>query len=145
VVDDDLPAAIGVLEDEREEAFGIAAVLFAAFEVIFSDDNGEVLVERVDLEIGVDKGSHGGFAWVVMLVLFDKAVKSTKYLVSDEEGVGRIFETLHKSDEIAVIPCVLLCNEDFDDVEFLPGGGVERVRLLSREQGGHEECETKGY
>ena len=88
VVDDDLPAVIGVFEDQGEEAFGDAAVFLAAVEVVFADDDCEVLVEGMDLEVGVAQGAHRGSVGVVVLVLVDEAGESTEDLVGDEKVSG---------------------------------------------------------
>ena len=90
VVKDDLPAVVGVFEDEGEETFGAAAVFFAAIEVVFANNDGEVFVEGVDLEVGVGEGAHGGFAGVVVFVLVDEAGEAAEDLVGDEERVGRV-------------------------------------------------------
>jgi len=154
VIDDDLPAIVCVLEDEGEEAFCIAAIFFASFEAVFSRDDGEVLVERVDLEVGEGEGAHGGSAGIVALVLVEQAGESAEDLVGDEEGVGRVFESADVSGEVAFVPGVLLGEEDLDDVQLLARGSVERVRLLRGEEGGEEqsdaesgetERETKGH
>ena len=119
MIDDDLPAVVCVFEDEREEAFCIAALFFAAFEAIFSGDDGEVLVERMDLEVGEAESAHGGSGGVVALVLVEQAGEAAEDLVGDEEGVGRIFEAVDVTGEVAFVPGVFLGEEDLDDVEFL--------------------------
>ena len=134
VVDDDLPAVVGIFEDEGEEAFGVAAVFFAAFEVVFADNDSEVFVERMDLEVGVVEGAHGGFVGVVVLVLVEQAGEAAGDLVGDEEGVGGVFVAAGEAGEVALVPGVLLGDQDLDDVEFLARGGVERVRLLCVEE-----------
>jgi hypothetical protein len=73
VVDDDLPAFVGLFEDEGEQAFGVAAVFFAAFELVFADADGAAAVEGVDFEIGAGEGSHGGFGGVVVVVLLGES------------------------------------------------------------------------
>lgn len=143
MVDDDLPSVVGVLEDQGEKAFGTAAVFFCTFEAVFAEDDCEVFVEGMDLEVGVGEGSHGGSARIITLVLFDKTGKATEDLMGDKESVRRVFEALYKSCEVAVVPCVFLSDEDLDDVEFLPGGGMQWVGLLSREKDGCEQRETK--
>ena len=127
MIDDDFPAVVCVLEDEGEEAFGVAALFFAAFEAVFSGDDGEVLVERMDFEVGEAESSHGGFVGVVVLVLVEQAGEAAEDLVGDEEGVGRVFEAVDVAGEVAFVPGVLLGEEDLDDVELLARGGVERV------------------
>ena len=149
MIDDDFPAVVCVFEDEREEAFRIAAVFFASFQAIFSGDDGEVFVERMHLKIGKTEGTHGGSGGVIALVLLEQAGKTTEDLVGDEEGVGRVFESVDVAGEVAFIPGVLLGKEHFDDVELLARGGVERVRLLCGEEGWCDEseaesCETEG-
>ncbi len=136
MVDDDLPAVVCVFEDEREKAFCVAAILLAALDVVFAQDNGKVLVERMNLEVGVGEGSHGCFGGVVVLVLVDHAREAAEDLVSDEEGIGRVFESAGEGDEVTFIPGVFLGDQDLDDVEFLTGGGVKRVRFLRGEEGG---------
>ena len=130
VVDDDLPSVVGVLEDERKEAVGIAAILLVAVKVIPPDDHGEVLVERVDLEVGVGEGAHGAPVGIVMLVLIDKAGESAKDLMSDKEGVGRVLVAAGEGGEVALVPGVLLGDKDLNDAELLLGSGVERVWFL---------------
>jgi len=144
VIYDDLPAIVGVFEDEGEESFSVSAVFFAAFEMIFADDHGEVFIERVDFEVSVGEGTHGGLARVVVLVLVDEAGEATEDLMGDEEGVGRVFVAAGEGVEVAVIPGVLLREEDLDDVEFLASCGVERVWILRCEEGGGKEGEAEG-
>jgi hypothetical protein len=143
VIDDDLPAVVGVLEDEREEAICIAAIFFAPFEAIFSGDDGEVLVEGMDLQIGEGERPHGGSAGVVTLVLVEQAGVAAEDLASDEECVGRVFESADVADEIAFIPGVLLGQEDLDDIKLLARGGVERVWLLRGEEGGEKQSDAE--
>ena len=143
MVEDDLPAVVGVFEDEGEEAFGVAAVFFAALEAVFADDDGEVFVERVDLEVGVGEGAHGGFARVVVFVLVEQAGEAAEDLVSDEEGVGRVLVSLGEAGEVALVPGVLLRKKDLDDVELLPGGGVEGVGLLREDKSRRQEGEDE--
>ncbi len=133
MIDDDFPAIVSVLEDEREQAFCVAAIFFASFEAIFSGDDGEVFVERVNLEVGEAEGPHGGFAGVVALVLVKQAGEAAENLVGDEESVGRVFEPVDGAGEVAFVPGVLLGEEDLDDVELLARGGVERVLLRGEE------------
>ena len=129
MVDDDLPAVVRIFEDEGEEAFNVAAVLFAALEMVFADDDGKVFVERMNLEVGVGKGAHRGFARVIVLVLIEQAGEAAEDLVGDEEGVGRVLEAAGEGGEVALVPGVLLGDEDLDDVELLAGRGVERIWL----------------
>ena len=148
MIHDDLPAVVGVLEDEGEEAFCIAALFFAAFEAIFSGDNGEVLVERMDLEVGEAESPHGGSGGIVALVLVEQAGEAAEDLVGDEEGVWRVFEPVNVAGEVAFVPGVLLGEEDLDDVELLARSGVERVGLLRGQQhrgveGEAESCEAE--
>ena len=96
VVDDDLPAVVGVFKDEGEEAFGDAAVFLAALEMVFADDDGEVLIERMDLEVGVGEGAHRGLVGVVVLVLVEQAGKAAGDLVGDDEGVRRVLEAARR-------------------------------------------------
>ena len=138
MVDDDLPALVGFFEDEREETFYVAAVLFAAVELILADADGEFFVEAVDFEVSEGEGAHGGFIGVVVLVLFDEAGVAAVDLAGDEEGVGGVFVGLGKGVYVAAVPGGLLGEEDFDDVELYAGGGVEvrggvlRVRWVLR-------------
>jgi len=148
VIDDDLPAVVGVLEDEREEAFGVAAISFAPFQAVFSRDDGEVFVERMDFEVGEGEGPHGGSVGVVVLVFVEQAGEAAEDLVGDEEGVGRVFESADVAGEVAFVPGVLLGEEDLDDVELLARGGVEGVGLLRGEEDGEkqhkaESCEAE--
>ena len=53
VVNDDLPAFVGIFQDEGEQAFGDATVFLAALEMVFADDDGEVLIEGMDLKVRV--------------------------------------------------------------------------------------------
>ena len=125
VVDYDLPALVGFFEDEGEDSFYVAAVLFAAVELVFADADGEFFVEAVDFEIGEGEGTHGGFVGVVVLVLFDEAFVSAGDLVGDEEGVGGVFVGLGEAVDVAAVPGGLLGEQDLDDVELYAGGGVE--------------------
>ena len=138
VVDDNLPALVGFFEDEGEEAFRVAAIFFAAVELIFADADGELFVESVDLELREGEGAHGGLAGVVVAVLFDEAGEAVVDVVGEEDGVGRVLVGVGEGLDVAAIPGGLLCDEDFDDVELLAGGGVEvrggvlRVRWVLR-------------
>src|ERR1700749_4307154 len=125
MVEADLPAVIGVFDDEGEEAFGVSAVLFAAFETIFAEDDGEGFVERMNLKGGVGEGAHGGPGGVVALVFVDEAGESAEDLVGDEERVGRVFEAACEGGEISLVPGVLLGDENLDDVQLLAAGSVE--------------------
>jgi len=102
----------------------------------------------MNLEVGEAESAHGGSGRVVALVLVEQAGEATEYLVSDEEGIGRVFESADVAGEVAFVPGVFLGEEDLDDVELLARGGVERVRLLSGEdgwcdEGEAESCEAK--
>ena len=108
MVDDDLPAVVGIFEDEGEESFGVAAVFLAAFEVVFADDDGEVFVEGMDLKVGVGERAHGGSVGVVAFVLVEQAGEAAEDLVGDKEGVGRVFEAAGEGGEVALVPGVLL-------------------------------------
>ena len=139
MIEDDLPAVVGVFDDEGEEAFDVAAVFPTALEVVFAEDDGEVLVERVDLEVGVGESAHGGLGGVVTLVFIEQTSEAAEDLVGDEERVGRVFEAAREGGEISLVPGVLLGDENFDDVQLLAAGGMERVGLLGSKEGRCEE------
>jgi hypothetical protein len=143
VIDDDFPAVVCVLEDEREEALRVTTLFFAAFEAISAGDDSEIFIERVDLEFGEAEGAHGGSGGVVALVLVEQAGEAAEDLVSDEEGIGRVFESTDVAGEIAFVPGVLLGKEDLDDIELLTRGGVQRVRLLGWEDNWCDEGEAE--
>jgi hypothetical protein len=143
VVNDDLPAVVGVFEDQREEAFGVAAVFFAAFKMVFADDDGEVFVKRMDLEVGVGEGAHGGFGGIVVFVLVEQAGETARDLAGDEDCVGGVLEASGEGREVALVPRILLGDEDLDDVELLAAGGVERVWLLRGKEGWCKEGESE--
>ena len=130
MVNDDLPAFVGIFEDEGEQAFGDATVLLAALKVVFSDDDGEVLIEGMNFKVRVAEGAHGGLVGVVVFVLVEQTSESAGDLVGDNERVRRVLEGVGEGREIALVPGVLLGEEDLDYVEFLAGGGVERIRRL---------------
>jgi len=144
VIDDDLPAVVGIFEDEGEETFGAATVFFAAFQVVLADDDGEVFIERMDLEVGVRESAHSGFIGVVVFVLVEQAGEAAEDLVGDKERVRRVFISLGETSQIAFIPGVLLGDKNLDDVEFLASSSVERVRFLRRKKSGREKGETEG-
>jgi hypothetical protein len=144
VVDDDLPAVGRFFEDQGEDASCIAAIFFASFEVIFAYADGEVFVEGVDLKLGEGEGAHGGAVGVVAFVLVYEASIAAGDLVGDEEGVGRVFVAADEGGDVAAVPGCLLREKDLDDVEFLAGGGVERLRCLRGEGDGYEEGEEDG-
>ena len=143
MIDDDLPAVVGVFEDEGEEAIGVSAVFLASFDAIFSGDDGEVLIERMDLEVGEGEGSHGGSVGVVVLVLVEQAGEAAEDLMGDEESIGRVFESVDVAGEVAFVPGVLLREEDLDDVELLARGGVKRVGLLRGEEYGEKQSDAE--
>jgi len=88
VVDDDLPAFVGFFEDEGEETVGVAALFFAAVEVVLADDVGEAIVERVDLEFGEGEIAHGGAGGVLVVVALGHAGVAAVDGAGEEEGVG---------------------------------------------------------
>jgi hypothetical protein len=139
VVDDDLPAFVSFFEDKGEEAFGVAAVFFAAFELIFADADGETVIEGVDFEIGEGEGSHSGFGGVVVAVLLDEAGVAAGDLAGEEDGVGGVFVALGEAFDVAAVPGGLLGEEDFDDAELLRCGGVEGIGSLGVGEGGAGE------
>ena len=143
MIDDDFPAVVGVFEDEREKTFRCAAFFFASFEAISSDDDGEVFVERMDFEVGEGEGSHRGSVGIVALVFVEQAGEAAEDLVGDEESVRRIFETADVTGEVAFVPGVLLREEDFDDVEFLARGGVERIGGLRGQECRRKKAKTE--
>jgi len=141
VVDDDLPAVVSIFEDEREQTFGVATIFFAAFKMVFANDDGEVFVERMDLEIAVSEGAHGCFVGIVVFVFVEQPGKTTGDLMRDEEGVGRVFIAAGKGREVAIVPGVLLRDEDFDDVQLLARGRVKGVGVLPMKGDRYEEGE----
>ncbi len=147
MVDDDLPALVGLFEDEAEEAVGWAAIFLAAFEVVFADADGESLVEGVDFELGEGERAHGGLAGIVVLVLFEQAGEAAVDAAADEERIGRILVDLGEGLDVAAVPGRLLLEEDLDDVELLPAGGVELLFLLRcgscAENGGRKEDQAE--
>jgi hypothetical protein len=145
VVDDDLPALIGFFEDEREDTAGGAAFFFAAIEVVFTDDYGELFVEGMDFQLREGQGAHDCFGRVVVAVFVEHAIDTAEDLVGDEEGIGGVFVALNKGWEIAFVPSVFLGHEDLDDVELLLGGGLELIVLREgRESEGEDKCEDCG-
>ena len=132
MVDDNLPSVIGVFKDEGKEAFGGAAVFLAAVEVVSADDDREVLIERMDLEIGVAERAHRGSIGIVVLVLVDEAGESTEDLVRDEQSVRRVLVPAREAGKIPLVPGILLGEENLNNVELLTRGGVERVGGLLR-------------
>src|ERR1700681_829061 len=124
VVDDDLPALVGLFEDQGEEALGVAAVFFGAFKLVLTDAYGEVFVERVDLKLGEGEGPHRGLGGVVATILLDESGVSTGDLVGEKDGVGRVFVGFGEGVDVAAVPRSLLGEGDLDDVEFLLGGGM---------------------
>ena len=127
MIEDDLPALVGFFEDQGEEAFCVAPFFFAAVELVFSDADGEFLVEGVDFDVGEGECSHGGFVGIVAAVLIEEASEAVVDLGGDEEGVGRVFVGFGEGVEVSIVPGVFLGDEDLDDVELLPGGGVEGI------------------
>src|SRR5207302_9043369 len=99
--------------------FSVSALFFASFQAIFPGNNGEVFVERMNFEVGEGEGAHGGPGGVVALVLVEQAGEATEDLMGDEEGVGRVFESVDVAGEVAFVPGVFLREEDLDDVELL--------------------------
>ena len=87
VVEDNLPALVGLFEDEREVAFGGTAVFLASIETIFSDAGGEVFAEGMDLEVGEAESAHGGFGGIVAAVLSEQACEPVVDCAGDEDGV----------------------------------------------------------
>jgi hypothetical protein len=145
VVDDDLPALIGFFEDEGEDAVGVASIFLAAIEMIFANDYGEFFVEWVDFQLGEGERAHDGSGGVVVPVFIEHAIDAAEDLVGDEEGVGRVFVALNEGRKVAFVPSVFLRGEDFDDVEFLLGGGFELVVLrVGGESDGEDECKDCG-
>ena len=139
VIEDDFPAVVGVFDDEGEEAFDVATIFPAALEMVFAEDDGEVLVERMYLKVGISESAHGGLGRVVALVFIEQTSEAAEDLVGDEERVGRVFEAAREGGEISLVPGVLLGDENFDDVQLLAAGGVERVGLLGSEESRCEE------
>jgi hypothetical protein len=129
VVNDDLPALVGLFEDQGEEAFGVASVFFAAIEMIFADDYGEALVERMGFELGEAEGSHRGPVGVVAAVGVEHALEAAVDYASDEDGVGGVFVGLGEGVKIASVPGGFLGQEDLDDVELCLGNWLELVVL----------------
>ena len=145
MVDDDLPALIGLLEDEGKDAVGVAAIFFAAVQVVFADDYGEILVERMDLELGEAESAHGRSAGVVVAILVEHPIYAAEHLVGDEEGARGVFVALDEGLKVAFIPCVLLGHENLDDIELLLGCDLELIALrLGRDGYGEEERENCG-
>lgn len=145
VVENDLPTLIGFFEDEGEDAVGVAAVFFATVEMVFAEDYGELFVEGMDFEFGEAEGPHRGSAGVVVSVCIEHAVDAAVDLVGDEEGVRGVFVALNEAFEVAFVPCVLLGEEDFGDVQFLAARGLELIVLgVGREDDAEEECEDHG-
>lgn len=148
VVDDDAPAFGSFFHDEGEDAIGVAAGFFGAFEVVFAEGDGEVLVERMDFEVGEGEGAHGGAVGVIAVVAVKEAGEAAVDLAREEEGVGRVFVGLGEGVEITGVPGALLGEEDLDAAEFDGAGGVERLRLggggRRRGQKRNEEGKSEG-
>src|SRR5882757_6162648 len=111
--------------------------------MVFADADGELFVERMDLQVGEREGSHGGAVGVVLVVLGEHAGVASRDLSTDEESFGRILVALSEAVEVAFVPGCLLFEKNFDDVELLLGGSMEWSRLRWQKRG-HEECKAEG-
>src|ERR1035437_3757369 len=132
VVEDDLPALVGFFEHEGEQAVGRPAFLLGAVQVVLAEADGERVVQRMRLQFGKRDCSHGRACEVQVLVVFHDVRVAPRYLVADEEGVGRVLISLHEAIEVAGVPGFLLRQHHFGDVEFRARRGVESVILLRR-------------
>ena len=125
MVEDDFPALGSFLHNKGEDAFGVAAGLLVAFEVVFADDDGESFVQRVDLEVGEGKRAHGGPIRVVALVALDEAAEAAADIAREEQDVGRVFVGFDEGGEVALVPGSFLREQSFDAAELDRAGGVE--------------------
>src|SRR3954471_20908166 len=104
VVEDDLPAAAGFLEDEREDSGGVSASGCAARKAVVAGDGGEVCVERVHFEISEGELAHLLFACEGVLIAGENVCVSVLDGFADEDGRGGIVVAAHEGDHIAAVP-----------------------------------------
>src|SRR6185369_1857426 len=104
VIEDDLPASAGLLEDEREDAGGIPATGCAACQVEAAGDGGEVRVELMHVEFTEGELAHLFFARKGLLITGEDVCVSVLDGFADEGGGRGILVSVHEGNDIASIP-----------------------------------------
>ena len=114
--------------------------------MVLADADGESVGDGMHLQFGEGERSHGRAIRVVVLVVKENLLEAARYLLADEDGVGRVLVALDVAGNVAGVPGLFLGEDGLDDVEFEAGGGVESIVVLGghgpgrREQQGKREC-----
>jgi hypothetical protein len=119
VIEDDLPASAGLLEDEREDAGSIPATDCAACQVEATGDGGEVRVEPMYFELTEGELAHLFFAREGFLITGEDVCVSMLNGFADEGGGRGILVAVHEGDDIAAVPGIDLRVKHTADCSFI--------------------------
>ena len=138
VVADDLPAGGSVFKDEEEVAVGVAAAGGGAFEVEAAGGGGEVVVERLDFELGEGEGAHFLLGGVGGFVVGEHLGVAAGDAGADEEDVGGVFVAGGEGVEVAAVPVGGGVVEDGEDGFGGVGGLGGRCKREGEDKGEDE-------
>ena len=112
VIEDDFPAALCLLKDQRKDSFGVSARACAARQMEAAGDGGVLRVELIHFQSIEGELAHLFFSGVDLLIASEDGSISMLDCFADEGSGWGVFVPLHEGGDIAAIPCRDLRVED---------------------------------